>query len=358
MGEKLELTTVDVNGVQSSVNLDTKDIMDSITGKPFKIIQQQTNKPSGTTVSITLKPTYSIPSLDLRDEATFIPAHSIGYVALNQPILPIDQNGNFFPISINFTGDYSSKIDTGQDYLDSRKFKKGFTVESDAWDADVYLGEISKYPDHHILSSGIFQFKKKIETQLGSVKNNLIINFRPKVDATDSRYPINDTRENFKEHAEKNVTALNQIFQRFQSAQQVEDLGRFFSNLSTLPTVNIFEPARGTLSALPSTAVTKSEVNIPPVVRVKDRKLLDTNNNPISFLDSDKISSAITGVPLSTPLFHNNVTLPEQDFEAVVPLMAEIASVFRTVRDTVANFSAFKNYPVADNYVGVSLDIG
>lgn len=357
MGEKLELTTVDTNGVQSSVNLDTGAILSSISGKPFKITQQQTDKPSGTTVSITLKPTHIDPFTN-KEKSTSIPTSIYGYPALYRPILPVDQSGKLFPISVNFDSGFGlNKISIGQDYLTKNKLDKAFTVESDAWDADVYIGKISEFPQHQFLSSGVLQFGKTISTALGPVKNDVIVNFRPKVDAIDPRYPINDTRENFKEHAGNNIKALNQIFSRIQSAQQVEDLGRLFSNTFTLPTINIFEKAsQGALSPLPRSAVTKLETKIPSIVRVKDGKLLDTDNNPISFLDSDKISSAITDVPTNTPLFHNNVTISEQDLQPVVPLMAELSSVFRTLRDAVANFKAFKDYPVADNYVGISLD--
>lgn len=63
---------------------------------------------------------------------------------------------------------------------------------------------------HKILSFGLYQFDVGFKGDNDeTIPLNIIIDIKPKVDATDAQYPFNIQRENFKPTVKNDIVALN-----------------------------------------------------------------------------------------------------------------------------------------------------
>ena len=236
--EKLILETVN-NGIKTTVDATSQEIRTD----NFKIKSEQTNQKNGTKVSVKIPETY----VDSKGEnrAIDFPKYiesEFAYSFLKNPLLGnVDINYSIINRESSYRKEEIIQTNLG-------KIPEGFILFSPAKtsfaDMDIYVdtrnvnGEYDS--EHKILSSGLYQFDhsfKKDDDE--EIPLNIIIDIKPKVDATNAQYPFNNQRENFKPTVKTDIAALNKYLQLLWKNIELELLKSSFSKIKNIEAVDV-----------------------------------------------------------------------------------------------------------------------
>lgn len=106
-------------------------------------------------------------------------------------------------------------------------------------DIDVYMGDrTDEFAQKDVLSAGLWQFNPGIPTAPGSFDSlpyRVILDVKPKVEATDENYPFNNTREDWSDKVEKDIQQLYGFLQRRYQIEEANKLSGSFTDAQTMP---------------------------------------------------------------------------------------------------------------------------
>ena len=238
--ETLSLETVH-NGIKTTVNATSQEIRTD----NFKIKTENTNEKNGTRVSVKIPTSY----VDSKGENRSIdfPQYSeseFRYSFLSNPLIGnVDVNYSIVNRDASYKKEESQETSLG-------KLPEGFVLFSPAStsfaDMDIYIdtNNVTKgyFSDtkHQILSSGLYQFDIEFKTEKNeTLPLNIIIDIKPKVDATNSQYPFNNQRENFKPTVKSDIAALNKYLGLLWNSIEIELLKNSFSKIKNIDAVNV-----------------------------------------------------------------------------------------------------------------------
>ena len=104
---------------------------------------------------------------------------------------------------------------------------------------EIYIGtKREKYPAHHVLSDGLYQFDMDIrDVTYEKLPFKLIINIHSSVTSKDPRYPFNNTREGFRPTIEADVKALEGYLWKIANGRLAEEVKDSFKDVRQLPRV-------------------------------------------------------------------------------------------------------------------------
>jgi hypothetical protein len=238
--EKLNLETIH-NGIKTTVDATSQEIRTD----NFKIKTESTNKKNGTIVSVKIPKTY----IDAKGEERNIDFPSyleseFEYSFLSNPLIGnVDVNYSIINRTSSYRKDEEIKTNLGS-------IPEGFILFSPAKtsfaDMDIYIdtnnitrGGYSS-TKHKILSSGLYQFNTSFKKDNDEViPLNIIIDIKPKVDATNSQYPFNNQRENFKPTIKNDIGALNKYLGLLWNSIEIELLKNSFSKIKNIESIDV-----------------------------------------------------------------------------------------------------------------------
>ena len=238
--ETLNLETV-YNGVKTTVNATSQEIRND----NFKIKTETTNEKNGTRVSVKIPKSYVDSKGENRDIdfPTYLDSE-FQYSFLSNPLIGnVDVNYSIVNRDSSYRKEEKKETTLG-------KIPEGFVLFSPATtsfaDMDIYIDTKNITnggffdTKHQILSSGLYQFDKTFKTQQDeTIPLNIIINIKPKVDATNSQYPFNNQRENFKPTVSSDISALNKYLGLLWNSIEIELLKNSFSKIKNIEAVNV-----------------------------------------------------------------------------------------------------------------------
>ena len=240
--EELILETIH-DGIKTSVNATSKEIRSD----NFKIITNSTTEKNGTKVTVKIPESYINSKGETRSiDFPFFIKSELEFSFLKNPLI-----GNVdVTYSIINKGSYEEdeKINT-----ELGKIPEGYILFSPATtsfaDIDIYIdtqniGKKSWDTKHEILSSGLHQFNMTFNKKVGDEKIplNIIINIKPKVEATNTQYPFNNQRENFRPTVKNDVVALGKYLQLLWHSIEIQLLKQSFSKIQNIDVVNVESP--------------------------------------------------------------------------------------------------------------------
>ena len=272
--ERLVLDTVR-DGVRVRVDTTAKDISNS----QFKIEKTKASDlEHGTTVSVKIPEEYIDPKNGNKKPIWF-PYTSDSIVALNRPLIgPVE-------VDVSFNDGYETvekTLPVGVKFpeKDYNKFQIKFS-----WgNADLYVSKERKdNPNQIILSSGIYQFNEKFKLSLQeTVPYDIIVNVKPDVEAKDTEYPFENSRERFKGSHKEDVNALKAYVAQIARGHAAADLKENFKNIVSMPRVEADADMKGLEGKLKKsfdkTEKTSGSGYLPEIsneVIVTDGKVLD-----------------------------------------------------------------------------------
>ena len=237
--EKLSLETIH-NGIKTTVDATSEEIRKD----NFKIKTEPTNQKNGTKVSIKIPKTY-VDSKGENKEIDF-PAYSdseFKYSFLANPLIGnVDINYSIINREVSYRKEEKLKTNLGD-------IPEGYVLFSPAKtsfaDMNIYIDtkNITKhsfYTKHKILSSGLYQFDVNFKKDDGEkIPLNIIIDIKPKVDATNAQYPFNNQRENFKPTVNNDISALNKYLGLLWKSIEIELLKSSFNKIKNIDAVDV-----------------------------------------------------------------------------------------------------------------------
>ena len=368
--KRIELTTIR-NGTKTTV----VTTPESIQADSFTIRQEPTDEPSGTVVKIVLPReiedlhTGETKAIHLSPVGTsFVHEPMIGDVKLTQAVIRSGRKYDYSPQQgVDFDLDANPK-------LTSATFDWG--------SADIYMSvERAKYPNAHILSSGLYQFKWFPQALRQALPFNIIVDIKPDVDPTHAHYPFNQQREGFRGTIKEDVKALAAYLIRHGSGLEAEATAKVFETTVSMKRVDLddmlddIETRRPAPRAVPKlepedvkvefdssdivitdgsvevggrTVLTKKEVE--NVANAKESFKADkAGKSASSFFDTVKVDP-------KTPLFHNNTNMEIP--ESAHQMMAKLGTVVLEFRERLAKIYGYEGLDNLDSpYAsGLSLD--
>jgi hypothetical protein len=230
--EYVEVATVR-DGMKTSIKATNLELYND----DFQIRTEPTSEPSGTYVKVKIPESYTTPegttrSIDFPGEYSSNPVER--FDILTRPLI-----GNL-NVSVNVTKRSSTKnqvlpigANISKEVLPSLLSNVKF-----AWgEAEVYVGEEkTESPRHEVLSSGLFQFTKRIEFRdYESIPYNIVINIKPSVGSTAEQYPFNNQREDFKNTVTEDIKSLYAYLRKYAAGEAEKDAADVFKNIRALP---------------------------------------------------------------------------------------------------------------------------
>jgi len=230
--EYVEVSTVR-DGTRTSIKATNLELYND----DFTIRTEPTNEPNGTFVKVKIPETYTTPegtvrTIDFPGSWSSDPIER--FDILNQPLIgnlnvsaDVVKNGRttnkVLPIGKNISKELLPPL------LSNVKFAWG--------EAEVYVGENkTESPRHRILSSGLYQFSKRIEiANWEPIPYDIVINIKPSVSSTAEQYPFNNQREDFKNTVSKDVDSLYAYLRKYARGEAEKDLVDVFQNIKSLP---------------------------------------------------------------------------------------------------------------------------
>lgn len=172
-------------------------------------------KKNGTKVSVKIPKTYINSKGENRD--IDFPRYldsEFEYSFLKNPLI-VNVDVNYSIVNREYSYNKDEKVKTNL-----RNNPEGYVLFSPAKtsfaDIDIYIDtkNITRGTNfdtkHKILSFGLYQFDVGFKGDNDeTIPLNIIIDIKPKVDATDAQYPFNIQRENFKPTVKNDIVALN-----------------------------------------------------------------------------------------------------------------------------------------------------
>jgi len=400
------------NGINSTFSVDANDIF----GKGFDIEETPVAPDKHGTVIIVKVPE----EVEINDEmkTVWFPGSLQAVDFFKRPLLDNRVAINFGieygldPEALLFPTDEAwsnlTALPMGKN-ADMSKFSKHTTAKFSWGEADVFIGnnridlDTEAWPNHYVLSSGVFQFSTKFAAGDGykPIPYHIYINVRPSVKPASPTYPFDIKREGWKNTIIKDIALLAMYLENVASGRQAEGIVDTFSRMRGLPRLEI--EGIGTnavdidefIRQKPKEPVKPEDYVEPPtpnsvdigngqvtgnysdgsrknlVEAEEERKRKEAEKNYSHGMETDvaapKLSDFLRdiGIDSNLPVLHNNTTA---DYSAINPnadvFFAEIGSLMLAVRDKVGQVGgwAYKNINPNSTetkvpfFVGVSID--
>ena len=293
----------------------------------------------------------------------------------------------------NFWQEYDNRaevIKVGK-HMDLSNYLPPKKVTFEWGEADVYISdERVDWPDHYVLSAGVYQFEPHI-THVSDkmVKHDVIINLKPKVKAQHHLYPFNLKREGWKDTKtiQEDKKAIYHYISMLALGAEADEVVETFKVIKAMPKVDTGS-TKGTVDIKdfildkPKKADKSARDSISDQVYVrKDGKLYtkdkrgryqilweparekeesDIGSGKTSFKAKEQIKAAKdylldVGIDDSQPIFHNNTS---GDFERGGELFAELGSIFLDAKDKFFELYPERRDPDRSYFAGISIDKG
>ena len=388
--ESISLDTVR-EGVRNTVSATSSQIRRS----DFKIkTAPAPKKEHGTKVVVKIPKSY----VDQKGETKTIwfktsPEH---LQALTKPLVgPVEIKVN----SINFLGESTTTIlQTGVNF-DYGKMPLLTKVNFDWGTADIYYSidrsEDPKYPNHYVLSSGVYQFRgtsgdygRFMLNQQEPIPFDIIVDIKSKVKPQDAQYPFTTSREAFRPSHEDDVKALVAYLQQVARGAEAQGLQDSFKNIVSMPRVDVGADIRETSEKLKKIFDKRRDeipkFELPPMpkeVTIRGTQVFDLKGTVLAdgrpederkvkgSFEAEKEAPKMEQFLLqmsqdpNKPIFHNNTNVdflevgraygnPEQFF-------AELGSLYVEMKEAIAK-SGMYGYDVLEPknlwFTGISID--
>ena len=272
-------------------------------------------------------------------------------------------------------------------------------VNFDWGTADIYYSvdrsKDPKYPNHYVLSSGVYQFKgaggaygRFMLTQEDPIPFDIVVDIKSKVKPQDTQYPFTTSREAFRPSHEDDVKALVAYLRQVARGAEAQDLQDSFKNIVSMPRIDVGADIRETSEKLKKVFDKRrdevSKFELPPMpeeVTVKGTRVFDLKGTVLvdgkpederkikKSFEAEKEAPKMEQFLLqmsqdpNKPIFHNNTNVdflevgraygnPEQFF-------AELGSLYVEMKEAIAK-SGMYGYDVLNPknlwFTGISID--
>jgi len=358
MAKKLEVVTVK-DGVMLSVSVSGDRVFESMTNPnaKFPVSIENTDRPNGTTVKITLRDSYIEPETEEKKPISLKEVSSYTYPATTEFLLA-DSEGIPIPSKFTFTSpseDSSGSVITlplegFNNYVESGYYAP-FTKLDFRWGTVIVYKAKNKtsFPVLKVLSSGLPQFSDYIFLSFGDIGTydfDLVFDIRPKVEGYNPFYPFNATREGFNSSINKDIDQIQSIFRGLTRVAQINLDKQNLEAISVLPIVDPNKPQK--VSGLPvplQSQTQQAQLDIPPkLTATKTGGFTDPDTGkpwtPASQVAATNLQ-ALSGAAAGSPLYMNNLNVPiigSNKIQAGNPMQffSELAAVFNQLRDEAA----------------------
>jgi len=272
-------------------------------------------------------------------------------------------------------------------------------VNFDWGTADIYYSvnrsEDPKYPNHYVLSSGVYQFKgtggaygRFMLTQQDPIPFDIVVDIKSKVKPQDTQYPFTTSREAFRPSHEDDVKALVAYLRQVARGVEAQDLQDSFKNIVSMPRIDVGADIRETSEKLKKVFDKRRDeipkFELPPMpeeVTVRGTRVFDLKGTVLvdgkpederkikKSFEAEKEAPQMEQFLLqmsqdpNKPIFHNNTNVdflevgraygnPEQFF-------AELGSLYVEMKEAIAK-SGMYGYDVLEPknlwFTGISID--
>ena len=347
----LHLETVR-DGVKTTLDTTGKELL---AGKST-LRTEPTDERPGTTVIVTFPAQVRNSAGDMKD--LYLPAFGpSSYNILTKPLL-----GN---VTVSFNGK-DLAIGAKQPMDD---FPRVTSAHFPWGDAEVYLRPQRKYTpsSQSVLSSGLYQFDANINKpgEYNLLPYDIIINVRPKVEASAVNYPFNNQRENWSPKIKDDIAQLTAFLQRKYQAEQARGIGGTFAQVRAMSD----DGALTDLDLQRHLPNSGPNFQIEPDITIRDGQTYIGGSVTDATAELDKgIKAKDFRFPDGTidagqALYHNNLNVdPAEEAEARfnVPAarsrayLGQIGQIFQEFRQALAQVPGYGRWQ--DNPVGISID--
>ena len=385
--EELQLETIH-NGIKTTVYATSEDIRKD----NFKIKTESTTQKNGTKVAVKIPKTYIDSKGENRDiDFPKYLESEFEYSFLKNPLIGnVDVYYSFVNRESSYYKDEKIKTNLGN-------IPEGFILFTPAKtsfaDMDIYIDTKNvtrgSYLDtkHKILSSGLYQFNVDFKTDDNeTIPLNIIIDIKPKVDATNAQYPFNNQRENFKPTVKNDIGALNKYLTLLWHSIEIELLKNSFNKIKSIDTIDVENVDNSIIeknkeitkefTSLSNSNIIKSAIEdftkINEEVSIESGGL-KTKNLSMSKEDIDKDKEKAYNrtfkaekeisinkenslkLDSNKPIIHNNTNMLLD--EKATRFLSEISSIMIEYKKSIINFYG-ENYSdnIKDQLWGVSID--
>ena len=385
--EELQLETIH-NGIKTTVYATSEDIRKD----NFKIKTESTTQKNGTKVAVKIPKTYIDSKGENRDiDFPKYLESEFEYSFLKNPLIGnVDVYYSFVNRESSYDKDEKIKTNLGN-------IPEGFILFTPAKtsfaDMDIYIDTKNvtrgSYLDtkHKILSSGLYQFNVDFKTDDNeTIPLNIIIDIKPKVDATNAQYPFNNQRENFKPTVKNDIGALNKYLTLLWHSIEIELLKNSFNKIKSIDTIDVENVDNSIIeknkeitkefTSLSNSNIIKSAIEdftkINEEVSIESGGL-KTKNLSMSKEDIDKDKEKAYNrtfkaekeisinkenslkLDSNKPIIHNNTNMLLD--EKATRFLSEISSIMIEYKKSIINFYG-ENYSdnIKDQLWGVSID--
>jgi len=272
-------------------------------------------------------------------------------------------------------------------------------VNFDWGTADIYYSvnrsEDPKYPNHYVLSSGVYQFKgtggaygRFMLTQQDPIPFDIVVDIKSKVKPQDTQYPFTTSREAFRPSHEDDVKALVAYLRQVARGAEAQDLQDSFKNIVSMPRIDVGADIRETSEKLKKVFDKRRDeipkFELPPMpeeVTIRGTRVFDLKGTVLvdgkpederkikKSFEAEKEAPQMEQFLLqmsqdpNKPIFHNNTNVdflevgraygnPEQFF-------AELGSLYVEMKEAIAK-SGMYGYDVLEPknlwFTGISID--
>lgn len=318
--ESIKVETVK-NGQKTVVEATSDDIMND----NFNLDVTDTEEPNGTTVTLRF-PEYLVSSDGSKTRVEMWSASDF----LDKPML-----GN---VTVIYNGEAQKKHNVPEGYISLG------TAKADFGELDLYIKPATgSSTNYHVLSSGLYQFSKWVDSEGRNMGLDVIVNLRLCVDVTSRIYPINNQRENFRDTCSQEVSELEDLIKKIQRAYAK---GKYASSFQASLSMDIRKlsteqrvPYDGEILEETVIEVKKNLGVLSPedfanvltiMGEIKKAKIgghLDTSG--VNLPETCKVDTS--KFDFNKPIFHNNTSmLVEEDAR---PFLKEIGALLLEIRD-------------------------
>jgi len=356
------------DGVRTVLSTTGKELLD---GKA-KLVSHPTTLPNGTTVQVEFPETYK--NQRGEEEHLWMPYNVANYDALGKPLL------GDVEVRVSKNGREPTTLPIGRN-SDMSETPKVTTAHFPWGDIDVYMKREEKdYPNHSVLSSGMYQFDSPINKKLldfNRIPYRVIYDVRPKVKAADPMYPFNNQREGWSNKIKSDVVQLDSVMRRKFYADEAQNTGGTFShNVVQMPLARgTYQPGQqvGATALNLAQHLPKAEnFDIQPHLHIDSGKIRvggesrDISKEAEAVANPKDFNFQPEQVPSDQPLLHSNLNvdvIAEAARRAGIEpaesmhFLASIGTVVQDFRDALAKLGEqYTSWGEPGHPVGVSLD--
>ena len=208
----------------------------------FMINKEQTNEPNGSYVEVKIPESYTTMEGVTR-EIDFPGRHKLdsikykSFEILGHPLIG-DVNVSFTHIKVKT--EHRTVLPIGKNTTEETLPPLFSKIDFSWGTADLYMStEKKEYPDHKILSSGIYQFTYNFNFRdYENIPYDIVVNIKPSVSSVSEQYPFNNQREGFKNTVREDIESLELYLAKYASGEAEKEAKAAFSTITGLPKVD------------------------------------------------------------------------------------------------------------------------